>query len=62
MAEFKEEHYYVHSKNHEKRYHDNLKKEFDEWLKDSPVEYDVQLYQDEDVMITFKIKQKKDKD
>ena len=49
----------VMSENRAKKYENETKKKFEKWLKQSPVEYQVQLHQDEDVLVTFKIKQRR---
>lgn len=49
----------VMSQNRAKKYENETKKKFEKWLKQSPVEYQVQLHQDEDVLVTFKIKQRR---
>ena len=49
----------VMSHNRAKRYENETKKKFEKWLEKCPVEYQVQLHQDEDVLVTFKIKQRR---
>ena len=49
----------VMSQNRAKKYENETKKKFEKWLVQSPVEYQVQLHQDEDVLVTFKIKQRR---
>jgi hypothetical protein len=49
----------VVSQNRAKKYENETKKKFEKWLEQSPVEYQVQLHQDEDVLVTFKIKQRR---
>ena len=41
MTQLDEDHFYLHSKNLHKKYHDKLSKNFKEWLKKCPVQYKV---------------------
>ena len=49
----------VMSQNRAKKYENETRKKFEKWLEQCPVEYQVQLHQDEDVLVTCKIKQRR---